>query len=318
MSLTSRILFPVLFTVAAALPLARGLWLQASAGITYLVFSFVSMLLVIQCAQASRSRGLRPTLTLSVCYGIANALQCAGFLASALAGSAASSASAGTSAGVSVAAAVAGTTAAGPGLGQIGFISIVSLWLLGIVAVLMWHAGRGTTSRDLSREADVVELLGQRKGAAGRDMTKTGSRKPAGASTPSYAAANPQGRGGEPDDKTAAKREQHDREADARAGQTPAYEAPGHVRDRLSKQCAAVQAEYGLSTRETEVAELLVRGNSVARIAELLYISENTVRTHTKRIYDKLDIHKKAELIACVEGALEQVAERGFRGKGVE
>ena len=39
--------------------------------------------------------------------------------------------------------------------------------------------------------------------------------------------------------------------------------------------------------------ELIARGNTVARIAEQLVVSENTIRTHSKRIYAKLDIHKK-------------------------
>ena len=57
----------------------------------------------------------------------------------------------------------------------------------------------------------------------------------------------------------------------------------------------------GLTDREFEVAELIARGNTVAHIAELLFVSENTVRTHSKRIYVKLDIHKRQELIALVE-----------------
>ncbi len=64
---------------------------------------------------------------------------------------------------------------------------------------------------------------------------------------------------------------------------------------------AAVREFYGLSAREAEVAELIDRGNTVAHIAELLFVSENTVRTHSKRIYVKLDIHKRQELIDLVE-----------------
>ena len=64
---------------------------------------------------------------------------------------------------------------------------------------------------------------------------------------------------------------------------------------------AAVREHFGLSARETEVAELIARGNTVAHIAEVLFVSENTVRTHSKRIYTKLDIHKRQELIELVE-----------------
>ena len=60
---------------------------------------------------------------------------------------------------------------------------------------------------------------------------------------------------------------------------------------------AAVREFYGLSAREAEVAELIARGNSMAAIAERLVISENTVRTHAKHIYTKLEIHRRQELL---------------------
>ncbi|WP_165053610.1 helix-turn-helix transcriptional regulator [Adlercreutzia sp. ZJ176] len=72
--------------------------------------------------------------------------------------------------------------------------------------------------------------------------------------------------------------------------------------DRLASQCRAVSSRYGLTTRETEVMELIARGHSGPAIAEMLFISENTMRTHSKRIYAKLGIHKKQELIVLLEG----------------
>ena len=63
-----------------------------------------------------------------------------------------------------------------------------------------------------------------------------------------------------------------------------------------------LQEAHGLSTRETEVMELIARGNSMASIAERLVISENTVRTHAKHIYTKLDIHRRQELLDMLEG----------------
>lgn len=71
--------------------------------------------------------------------------------------------------------------------------------------------------------------------------------------------------------------------------------------DRISKQAQLVRLHYRLSARETEVMELIARGNTVARIAEELVVSENTIRTHSKRIYAKLDIHRKQELLDLVE-----------------
>ena len=60
---------------------------------------------------------------------------------------------------------------------------------------------------------------------------------------------------------------------------------------------AKVAADFSLTKRETEVAALIVQGRSKAYIASLLYLSENTVRTHTKTLYAKLDVHSKQELI---------------------
>ena len=77
-------------------------------------------------------------------------------------------------------------------------------------------------------------------------------------------------------------------------------DASPQFRDRASKQVEALRRHYGLSAREAEVMELMARGGSVPRIAEQLVVSENTIRTHSKRIYAKLDIHKKQDLIDLI------------------
>lgn len=71
--------------------------------------------------------------------------------------------------------------------------------------------------------------------------------------------------------------------------------------DLLAAQAQRARERYRLSAREAEVMELIARGHSVARIAEMLVVSENTIRTHSKRIYTKLDIHKKQELLDLLE-----------------
>lgn len=58
-----------------------------------------------------------------------------------------------------------------------------------------------------------------------------------------------------------------------------------------------VMSRYGLSPRETEVARYIAQGRSKAAIAELMGLSENTVRAYGKTLYKKLDIHSKQELI---------------------
>lgn len=54
---------------------------------------------------------------------------------------------------------------------------------------------------------------------------------------------------------------------------------------------------HGLSPREIEVAELLMKGHTVSAIAGKLFISENTTRGHAKSIYKKLGIHSRQELV---------------------
>jgi DNA-binding NarL/FixJ family response regulator len=52
-----------------------------------------------------------------------------------------------------------------------------------------------------------------------------------------------------------------------------------------------------LSNRELEVLELLASGKSYSTIAEQLFVDKETVKSHIKNIYLKLEVHSKAEAI---------------------
>ncbi len=52
-----------------------------------------------------------------------------------------------------------------------------------------------------------------------------------------------------------------------------------------------------LTKRETEVLELLSKGKSYSTIADELFVDKETIRTHIKNIYLKLEVHSKAEAI---------------------
>jgi DNA-binding NarL/FixJ family response regulator len=52
-----------------------------------------------------------------------------------------------------------------------------------------------------------------------------------------------------------------------------------------------------LSTRETEVLQHLARGKSYTMIADELFIDKETVRSHIKNIYRKLEVNSKSEAI---------------------
>lgn len=71
--------------------------------------------------------------------------------------------------------------------------------------------------------------------------------------------------------------------------------------DAMESQCSRVAKQYGLSNREADVLRYLSAGRTRAYIAETLFISESTVASHSKRIYQKLGVHSKRELMDLVE-----------------
>lgn len=56
-------------------------------------------------------------------------------------------------------------------------------------------------------------------------------------------------------------------------------------------------ANENLSQREIDILKLIVDGLDYKQIAEAMFISPHTVRTHTKNIYEKLHINSKAQAI---------------------
>ncbi|ROT92274.1 LuxR family transcriptional regulator [Gordonibacter urolithinfaciens] len=63
----------------------------------------------------------------------------------------------------------------------------------------------------------------------------------------------------------------------------------------------AIAEDYGLTRREAEVLPFLARGRSAKVIAEALFVSESTVRTHIRRILEKTDLHSKQQVIDLIE-----------------
>jgi DNA-binding NarL/FixJ family response regulator len=55
---------------------------------------------------------------------------------------------------------------------------------------------------------------------------------------------------------------------------------------------------YNLTSREQEILSSLSKGNSYKLIASQLEISIDTVRTHIKRIYEKLHVHSQTEAVS--------------------
>ena len=299
-----RIAFPLLITSFLVLPFCSGGYARWQAAILYAVYSVAIALMMIQCAQASRDRGINPVFIYGFFAGIVYALHDVGFLAGTFAEQ------------IRVI-----------GMQPDAVVALVAVYLLG----LMFFIGQGGFKRALAAsQAEDIELvagmplqiadINERQtdldeaepeseaspaanaGCAGPcpfNMHDTGmfEMRPIviaraeneGALTVEEPAMAPDNA---PFPTDAAKLEKRDH---ARSSDVPNYQ------DRLSKQAALVRQHYRLSARETEVMELIARGNTVARIAEQLVVSENTIRTHSKRIYAKLDTHKKQELVDLLE-----------------
>lgn len=76
------------------------------------------------------------------------------------------------------------------------------------------------------------------------------------------------------------------------------------VRTSFDEAAALLGEKAKLSPREMEVFLLLAHGRDTAYIQERLVISQGTVCSHRDRIYRKLGVHSKRELIDLVDGAM--------------
>lgn len=55
--------------------------------------------------------------------------------------------------------------------------------------------------------------------------------------------------------------------------------------------------QTGISPRELEVLELMAEGLSNAEIADKLFVSLNTVKTHSSKIFEKLDVKRRTQAV---------------------
>lgn len=74
--------------------------------------------------------------------------------------------------------------------------------------------------------------------------------------------------------------------------------SPAIARMVLSSMQAPATKKYDLTIREREILASLSKGNSYKLIASDLEISIDTVRTHIKNIYAKLEVHSQTEAVS--------------------
>ncbi|MEG0376052.1 MAG: helix-turn-helix transcriptional regulator [Raoultibacter sp.] len=68
----------------------------------------------------------------------------------------------------------------------------------------------------------------------------------------------------------------------------------------LESTCEIIGTDYKLSPREIEVLVELAYGHASSYVAKVLYISNNTARTHMKNIYKKLDVGSREDLLELI------------------
>ena len=275
-----RVVYPLLTLGFLLMPFCGLVYLNAFAAVAYMVFSLVQMLMMMQCAQVSRDRGINPVFIYGFFGAIVYILQSVGFLfgwASELTVPAGSQwlyfVALISSCGQGITLLVSTGTLFRPMVSK-GTVTADPIEFYSLAAVPAVSVGRGSGSvfGEDTRKANCG--LGAELGRASAESLEDGDSRVRSTA----------------DDKPATP-------AKRRRRRPSASEDAGAIRDRLSKQCLVLQERHGLSMRETEVMELIARGNSMAAIAERLVISENTVRTHAKHIYTKLDIHRRQELL---------------------
>lgn len=71
-------------------------------------------------------------------------------------------------------------------------------------------------------------------------------------------------------------------------------EVPAPVRFVLNER---KQEELGITKRELEILSLIAGGLSNREIAEKLFVSENTVKTHSSRLFDKMNVKRRTQAV---------------------
>ena len=77
--------------------------------------------------------------------------------------------------------------------------------------------------------------------------------------------------------------------------ETKVIEKPVIVNDFSFNETAMTY--FGLSKRELEVLQLMAEGLSNQEIAERLFVSLNTIKTHTSNLFEKLDVKRRTQAV---------------------
>lgn len=77
-------------------------------------------------------------------------------------------------------------------------------------------------------------------------------------------------------------------------------------KDRFQEKIQNMSKQAHLTPRESEVLRFLAQGRSTQYMADSLFVSENTVKSHVKNIYQKLKVHSKQEIIDIINSEIQR------------
>lgn len=81
--------------------------------------------------------------------------------------------------------------------------------------------------------------------------------------------------------------------------------------EEAARIAGIIASEHGLSARESDVLPLLIKGRTIARIQEELFISQGTVSTHIRHIYQKTGVHNRQALLDLIEETRRRTSKEG-------
>ncbi len=74
------------------------------------------------------------------------------------------------------------------------------------------------------------------------------------------------------------------------------------IEESVGERIDRLAYEKGLSSREKEIAMLLYKGKNNNDIADVLFLSTNTVKVHTSNLYRKLGVSNRMQAVAIIRG----------------
>jgi DNA-binding CsgD family transcriptional regulator len=77
---------------------------------------------------------------------------------------------------------------------------------------------------------------------------------------------------------------------------------PAPANGEFAVNSASVQ-RLGLTPRELEILALIAEGLSTREIAERIYVSENTVKTHSANLFSKLNARRRTQAVQIAKEA---------------